>query len=213
VSDAAEAWHSRWSDGRIGFHEGRPNTFLQRHVARLGTAQRVFVPLCGKAEDLAFLAAQGHHVIGVELVEDAVRAFFAEHQLTPTVTTRGPFTAYQSGAVTLLAGDFFATTPALLEGVTALYDRAAIIALPEALRRRYSAHLRTVMPAGSPGLVITVEYPQAEMSGPPFSVPELELRSHYAGLGIERLDVSQAEGGRLAAMGERARECCFSVRF
>ncbi len=208
-----DEWHSRWSEGRIGFHEGRPNTFLQRNTARLGGAQRVFVPLCGKAEDLVFLAAQGHQVIGVELVEDAVRAFFAEHRLTPTVSARGPFTEYQAGAVTLLSGDFFACTSALLGGVTALYDRAALIALPDDLRRRYVAHLRALMPAGSPGLVITVEYPQAEMSGPPFSVSEAELRALYAGLTLERLEVGQAEGGRLGAMGERARECCFSVRF
>jgi hypothetical protein len=84
--------------GQIGFHEGAPNAFLQEHVAKLGASRQVLVPLCGKSEDLAFLAARGHAVVGVELVEDAVRAFFSEHGLTPAVTARGGFTAYSHGA-------------------------------------------------------------------------------------------------------------------
>ena len=103
-------WESRWREGQIGFHEGAPNVFLNEHVAKLGASRRVLVPLCGKSEDLAFLAARGHAVVGVELVDDAVRAFFAEHGLTPTVTPRGVLTEYSHGPITLFSGDFFATT-------------------------------------------------------------------------------------------------------
>lgn len=206
-------WVSRWREGQIGFHEGAPNTFLRAHVARLGAARRVLVPLCGKSADLAFLAAQGHAVVGVELVEDAVRAFFAEHGLTPTVTARGALTEYACGAITLLAGDVFATTPALLGPIDALYDRAALIALPEELRVRYVAHLRALLPRGADGLVVTVEYPQEAMSGPPFSVPEAEVRRLFDGISIERIDRRPAEGGRLAAMGEAAAGSAFHLRF
>jgi thiopurine S-methyltransferase len=206
-------WLSRWREGRIGFHEGAPNAFLRAHLATLGAARRVFVPLCGKTEDLAFLAAHGHAVVGVELVEDAVRAFFAEHELTPTVTSRGALTEYASGAVTLLVGDVFATTPALLGPIDALYDRAALIALPEALRVRYAAHLRALLPRGADGLLVTVEYPPEAMSGPPFSVPEAEVRRLFDGLSIALLDRRPAEGGRVAAMGEAAVESVYHLRF
>ncbi len=204
-------WHSRWAAGNIGFHEGTPNAHLMNHAARLGTGRRVLVPLCGKSEDLASLAAQGHQVVGVELVESAVRAFFGEHQATPTITRVGPFGRYTAENVTVLVGDFFATTRELLGPVDALYDRAALVALPPAMRSAYVEHLRTLMPAGAPGLVVTMEYPQDGMSGPPFSVPESEVRARYAGLPLERLAEVRAEGARFTEVG--AVEKCFAVRF
>ncbi|MBL9037808.1 MAG: hypothetical protein JNG84_04760, partial [Archangium sp.] len=92
-------WVTRWNEGRIGFHEGKPNAWLARHHAELGHTQRVLVPLCGKSEDLAYLAALGHQVVGVELVELAARAFFTEHSLTPTESRRGQLVSLQAGGV------------------------------------------------------------------------------------------------------------------
>lgn len=170
-------WLARWREGRIGFHEGAPNSLLERHIARLGHAHRVLVPLCGKTEDLAFLASRGFDVVGVELSEEAVLAFIEEHQLSAARTTRGPFTAYVAGRLTLLVGDFFATTPELTDHCDAYYDRAALIALPPELRARYVPHVRTLVAPGSPGLVIAFEHGDA--SGPPYSVAESEVRALY----------------------------------
>lgn len=202
-------WRSRWSEGRIGFHEGRPNALLVKHLAALGKAKRVLVPLCGKAEDLAFLASQGHQVVGVELVESAVKAFFSERGVTPVIDTHGPFKRYTAANITVLAGDFFATTRELLGAVDALYDRAAVIALPETMRPGYVKHLRSLLPAGAPGIVITTEYPQEKLEGPPFSVPEAELRAHYAGSKVELVDEVRAEGPRFSPIN--AVEKCFIV--
>ena len=97
-------WFGRWQEGRIAFHEGQPNTFLTRHGSWLAGCRRILVPLCGKTEDLAYLAGQGHDVVGVELVEDAVRQFFTEHAVTPTISNVGAFSVYRAGAITVLAG-------------------------------------------------------------------------------------------------------------
>lgn len=172
-------WHARWQANQIGFHEGRPNSYLERFADRLPAGARVLVPLCGKANDLAYLASRGHTVIGVELVEAAVVAFFAEHQLAPTRTPAGDHVAYQAGEITVLAGDWFATTAAQLGPVDAIYDRAALIALPPALRERYVAELHPRLPADCRGLLITLEYPQHEKAGPPFAVAEAEVRERY----------------------------------
>jgi thiopurine S-methyltransferase len=203
-------WRARWSEGRTGFHEGKANALLVKHLSVLEPARRLFVPLCGKAEDLAFLAAQGHDVVGVELVESAVQAFFEEHGVKPEVTPAGKFTKYSAPRLTLFAGDFFATTRELLGNVDALYDRAALIALPEPMRAGYVRHLRALLPAGAPGLVITVEYPQDALEGPPFSVPEAEVRTHYTGAKIELVDTVKAEGPRFSAVN--AIEKCFTVQ-
>jgi thiopurine S-methyltransferase len=172
-------WKQRWSEGKIGFHEGTPNAMLSRHVARLGENRRVLVPLCGKSEDLAFLAAQGHRVLGIELVEDAVRAFFAEHQLEPAVEHRDELAIYTAGAIKIIAGDFFAVDPELAGTVDALYDRAALVALDEATRPRYVKHVESLVPAGSPAVVLTFEYAPEAMTGPPFSVSDGEVRAHF----------------------------------
>lgn len=207
-----EDWIARWRDGRTGFHEGRPNDLLVRHLARFTGCRRVFVPLCGRSEDLAFLAARGHAVLGVELAEQAVREFFDAHALVPAIAARGPFVEYQAHAITLLVGDFFATTPELVGPIDALYDRAALIALPPALRPRYVDHLRTLLPAAAPALVITVEYDQSAMTGPPFAVLEPELRALYAGSAIELLEERPARGGgKCAESGVAATERCFAI--
>jgi thiopurine S-methyltransferase len=209
-----EDWLARWRDGRTNFHEGHPNALLARHLARLAGGRRVLVPLCGKAEDLAYLAAHGHAVVGVELAEQAVREFFAAHALEPSIAARGPFVEYRAGAITLLAGDWFAATPALIGPIDALYDRAALIALPGDMRPRYAQQVRALVPAGAPGLVITLEYDQERMVGPPFAVFEPELRSLYAGAMIELVEEHPlGGGGKCTQSGVSAIERCFALRF
>lgn len=204
-------WRERWASNRIGFHEGAPNAFLVKHRALLGPKRRVLVPLCGKAEDLGYLASLGHEVVGVELVPQAVEAYFAEHGLTPKRTPRGAMEAFEAGGVTILAGDFFATRREDVGGVSAFYDRAAVIALPPTLRARYAAHLRTLVPKAAPGVVITVEYDQTKADGPPFSVPEAELRSLHAGSEVTFLGEAPAENSRLRDAGVQVVERCYHV--
>jgi len=197
-------WIDRWSEGKIGFHEGKPNAFLDEFATRLA-GTRVLVPLCGKTVDLAFLAAHGHEVVGIELVEDAVRAFFAEHDLVPTVMRRGPLAIYTAGTITVIAGDLFAVGRDDVGPIDAIYDRAALIALPPELRARYVAHLRTLAPAATPVLLVTLEYPQELMEGPPHSVPEAEVRTHYPV--VEKLAVRPATGGRAGELGVAVERC------
>jgi thiopurine S-methyltransferase len=204
-------WAARWKEGRIGFHEGRANTYLERHVDRLGKGRRVLVPLCGKAEDLAFLAARGHQVVGVEAVEDAVKAFFAEHELTAEVTEVEHMRAYSSGGVTILAGDFFAVTQKDLGGANAFYDRAAMVALGPDVRPRYVAHLRALLAPKAKGLVVTFDYDQTKLQPPPFAVSEAEVRELYAGAAVETIDGGAAEGARFRESGVEAQERCFVV--
>jgi thiopurine S-methyltransferase len=189
-----EFWKSRWSEGKTAFHEGTPNTFLTRHAARIADRRRILVPLCGKTEDLAFLAAHDHEVIGIELVEDAVKAFFAEHNATPTVTRRGPMASYVAGAITIFAGDFFAVTEA---------DVGAI----DEMRKKYVEHLHTLVPARTKSLLVTLEYPQDRYEGPPFSVTETEVRALFAT--AELIDERLAVGGKIGDANMGAIERCY----
>lgn len=172
-------WQARWARNEIGFHLREVNPYLQRHWPELGLAPgaQVLVPLCGKSLDMAWLAEQGYRVLGVELAESAVIAFFAEQELTPQIDQLGAFCRYRAGAIELLCGDFFALQASDVAACAGLYDRAALIAMPEGLRERYAAHLTSILPSACSGLLVTLDYPQAEMSGPPFAVGEALLAS------------------------------------
>ncbi len=178
----ADFWHERWQRKQIGFHQAEINLHLQQFWPALGAAAgaRIFVPLCGKSGDMLWLRAQGHEVVGVEISPLAVQAFFDENGLQATVETCGPFRVYSADGICIFCGDFFALTPEHLAGVTAVYDRASLIALPPEMRCAYAGHLRQLLTPGVKSLLVAIEYPQAEMEGPPFSVPESEVRALYA---------------------------------
>jgi thiopurine S-methyltransferase len=178
----AEFWQARWARSEIGFHLPEVNPYLQRHWSALGlpAGARVLVPLCGKSLDLAWLAGQGYQVVGIELAQRAVEDFFREHGLQPQVSEVGDFTLYRAGSVEIYCGDFFALTEQQLSGCVALYDRAALIALPAPMRERYVAHLTQVLPVDCQGLLVTLDYDQTQMDGPPFAVADNEVLRLFA---------------------------------
>lgn len=175
----AEFWQQRWREGRIGFHHDAPMPLLVAHWPRLALPpdSRVLVPLCGKSLDMLWLAAQGHRVLGVELSPLAIAQFLEENRLTASTWDSPLGRHYLADRIELIQGDAFALDSNTLAGCTAIYDRAAIIALPPALRRHYAASVYARLPPGARGLMITLEYPQAEKDGPPFSVEEPEVRA------------------------------------
>ncbi len=180
-------WHNKWAANQIGFHLEDVNPLLTRFWSQLNPQrdQQVLVPLCGKSEDLIWLAQQHNGVTGVELSSIAVRSFFAEHFYTPTVTRlSSQHELYQFDELMIFNGDFF-TAP--LTQYDCIYDRAALVALPEPLRQQYAQQLLSRLKPNGKVLLVTLDYPQREMSGPPFSVPEQELQQLFAGLKLTQL--------------------------
>ena len=175
----AEFWLRRWREGSTPWHEGAPNAALRRHLDCLGLkpGDRIFVPLCGKAEDMWWLHERGLEVLGIDLSPIAGREFLNTHRLEFT-ESRGPrYSVLESPGFRLLAGDFFALEAADLAGVAAVYDRAALVAMPDPMRQRYARCLVALVEA--PILLISMVYPEHEIDGPPFSVPEPEVRALF----------------------------------
>ena len=194
-----EFWHQRWRQGEIGFHLDHPNPRLVQNWGALSQppGSRVLVPLCGKSNDLSWLAQRGHRVLGIELSPIAVAEFFAERQLLPRQESRGSFASHATDDIELWCGDIFALDRAIAGNIDAVYDRAALVALPGELRRRYAGLLAELLPVGAQMLLVTFDYPQAQMPGPPFAVGPNEVRSLYGEhFGIELLaseDILDAE--------------------
>jgi thiopurine S-methyltransferase len=181
-----EFWHERWRAQQIGFHRSDVNPRLVAWQAELpaptppAAGSRMLVPLCGKSVDMAWLAERGHRVVGVELSPIASAAFFEERGLAFRVEHSGAFERHVSDRIEILCGDFFALDAMTLGACEGFYDRAALVALPEPMRARYVEQLAALLPAGARGLLVTFDYPQAAMSGPPFAVPDAEVRARYA---------------------------------
>lgn len=177
-------WHERWMAGDIGFHQAAINSHLQLFWDRLDLAvtDPVFVPLCGKSRDMLWLRARGHPVVGCELSPLAVTGFYAEHGLQPhivqSVDNTGPV-CHEAEGISVLCGDFFDLQPQHVHAVRAVYDRAALIALPAALRPVYVQHLQDIVPAGVPILLIVIDYDPCEMAGPPFAISPDEIEALY----------------------------------
>jgi thiopurine S-methyltransferase len=165
-----EFWLKRWKTQDIGFHQPQFDPALDKFWSRLAVpaGARVFVPLCGKSLDMQWLAERGHAVVGAELSEQAVDEFFAERDLVPNVRREGGFIVKTSGPYEIWVGDFFALPPSAVAGVAGIYDRAALVALPADMQRRYADKLKALLPT-APILLITIDYDQREMDGPPFA--------------------------------------------
>lgn len=176
----ASFWHDRWARNQIGFHEPQANALLVAHLGSIALPadSRIFVPLCGKSLDIAWLLSRGHRIVGAELSEIAVRQLFATLGLTPVVSTLGRVTRYGASRVDIFQGDIFDLSAGNVGPVDAVYDRAALIALPESMRARYARHLEQLSDRAIQ-LLITLHYEQHLVAGPPFSVDGSEVARLY----------------------------------
>ena len=190
-------WHERWNLNQIGFHEAEANALMVSNLDALDLAPgaRVFLPLCGKTRDIAWLLDRGYRGVGAELSEKAVRALFAEMDFAPEVSEHGRLRRFSGPDIEILAGDVFEVTAEALGPVDAVYDRAALVALPPETRPRYAAHVHDIT-GGARQLLICFEYDQSVMPGPPFSVDAAEVeRVHAPRYGLTRLETLPVEGG------------------
>lgn len=176
-------WHGLWQQGDIKFHEAEVNPALIRHLPALGlvSGARIFVPLCGKTRDIAWLLSQGFQVAGAELSQIAVQQLFDALGVVPEVTQTGNLHRYSADGIDIYVGDIFALNGAQLGTIDASYDRAALVALPAEMRLRYGAHMHDIT-GGAPQVVVCFEYDQTLMDGPPFRVDGEEVARVYASL-------------------------------
>jgi thiopurine S-methyltransferase len=192
-----EFWQKKWEKNEIAFHQREPNPLLVHHFDELALpdGSRLFLPLCGKTLDIHWLLARGHRVAGAELSQLAIDQLFAELGVKPTVAKVGALDCYSAPNIDVFVGDFFALAREQLGPVDAVYDRAALVALPAPMRARYVMHL-VALTNRAPQLLIAYVYDQSLVDGPPFSVSDMEVRRHYDHhYGLHRLAAVDVAGG------------------
>ncbi len=174
-------WLQRWKEGSTGWHKEITNARLLEFIDCLALQEgdTVFVPLCGKSQDMMYFLEQGYQVVGVELSSLAIKAFFTENGMEYSVQEVGKFSVYDAQNIRIFCGDYFDLNATHLSAVRAVYDRAALVALPANLRARYAQHLYAIIPSGCRMLLLTLNYPQSQISGPPYAVSEVEVISIF----------------------------------
>lgn len=188
-------WTERWQKNDIGFHQKSAHDLLVRYWPQMNVPEgsAVLVPLSGKSLDMVWLAEQGHEVFGIELSQVAIDAFFVERGLVPATVPVDGGVLKMGGPYSLLCGDFFKTRPAQTAHVSAVYDRAALVALPPAMRKDYAQHLMSLIKPGTKTLLIGLDYDSLQMEGPPFAVARDEIEALYRPYGtvevLEERDV------------------------
>lgn len=177
----ADFWHQRWSENNIGFHQNQPNPLLVQYFYSLGLqpGARVFIPLCGKTLDIGWLLDQGFRVVGAELSELAIQQLFSELGVEPEVLELEGHRHYRCESLDIFVGDIFELNAEWVGEVDAVYDRAALVALPASMRESYTQQLMSLT-GQAPQLVICYDYTQSQMDGPPFAVSDKELQQLYA---------------------------------
>lgn len=189
-------WHQRWSTNQIGFHEPQVQPLLVAHagVLELAAGSRVFLPLCGKTLDIDWLLSRGHRVAGVELSSIAVDQLFERLGQKPAIRKAGVLECRSSAGLDVFVGDIFHLSAADIGEVDAVYDRAALIALPAEMRSRYAAHMHSLI-GRAPQLLVTLEYEQSQVNGPPFSVSAAEVRQMFSRIPPMELSRQGVPGG------------------
>lgn len=176
-----EFWQQRWHLDQTAFHLPTVNPYLVSLLKRfnINSPSQIFIPLCGKSLDISWLASHDYAVIGVECSEKAIREFFQEQNIDPDIKNISNFQSYHAKNIQLFQGDFFDLDQEMLKDVSLVYDRASLIALPLDKRKQYVKLLNNILPDTAEILLITLDYDQNVMSGPPFSVSDAEVRQLY----------------------------------
>ncbi len=198
-------WNQKWEKQEIGFHLAVVHPLLKRYLpeCEMSDHSTVFVPLCGKSLDIGYLLDLGHRVIANELNERAVQQLFEEMQIQPEVEawmengvqhgkiyhakTRTPRSGgigmsvpgiSTSSDLIVFVGDFFELSKATLTKIDLVYDRAALVAFPAHVRPDYAQHLCEIT-GFAKQLLITLDYDQVIMAGPPYAVSHREMNELY----------------------------------
>ena len=197
-------WLQKWEKNEIAFHESEANPYLVKHFKELSLKKgaRVFLPLCGKTNDIGWLLSKGYRVVGAELSALAIEQLFKQLGLNPKISVNGKLNHYQENNIDIFVGNIFELSKNMIGPVDAIYDRAALVALPGVMRNKYSLHLMEITHK-APQLLICYQYDQSLAEGPPFSISDEEVNRHYSGsydlLLLESMDVAGGLRGKYPA--------------
>uniref|UniRef100_A0A8C7Z3E0 thiopurine S-methyltransferase n=1 Tax=Oryzias sinensis TaxID=183150 RepID=A0A8C7Z3E0_9TELE len=180
-------WEERWQQDRIGFHQPTVHRMLEKNLDKVlngRTGVRFFFPLCGKAIDMKWLADQGHSVVGVEISEKGIQQFFEENNMTfseepvPEIPGAKVFRNPEKN-ISLYQCDLFQFSSSIAGRFGGIWDRGSLVAINPKDREKYAALIVSLMDQDCRYLLDTFLYNPDQYRGPPFFVPDEQVRSLF----------------------------------
>jgi len=214
--DVKDYWEFRWQYDYIGWHQKTGNKYLMDYMNEhyLKTVQdtsqiRVFVPLCGKSQDMIRLYELGFTVVGVEYAPKAIDEFFSENSI-PTLdnpkygTGDKVFAASADGRLIIGHGDLFTFTPESLPFTQydLIWDRGSLEALNLADRPKYSNLMLSLLKSDGVYLTDTKDYDITQYGGPPLKANTEDLQKLYG----DRCSVEEVYREDMLALDNPSRE-------
>ncbi|XP_065254915.1 thiopurine S-methyltransferase isoform X1 [Emys orbicularis] len=196
-----EEWLQKWKMRKIGFHKEQGHLILRKYLDVLLNGRsglRIFFPLCGKAVEMKWLADMGHYVVGVELSECALKEFFTENDLSyseetiPGISGAKVFKS-TSGNISLYCCSIYDLSSTIAGRFDGIWDRGSLVAINPCDREHYANLMLSLMKRSCCYLLVTVLYDSNKHKGPPFYVPDSEIKSLF-GLLISGKNITSLKG-------------------
>ncbi|MRX28461.1 thiopurine S-methyltransferase [Kangiella sp. HZ709] len=181
-------WDTCWQRASQPFHLSEAHPFLRRYLYLLDNKEKLLLPLSGKSVDPIFLAQNNIHSTSIEFNPSAIDNFIIDSELSFKRKTFEQKKCYDFGDFDIWLADFFDIETKDIGKFSQVFDRAALVALPKELRDKYIKHLKSLLQPKATILMVTMDYEEGEMSGPPFYIAQNELTELFPESSIRELD-------------------------
>ncbi|CAN8005296.1 unnamed protein product [Ixodes pacificus] len=179
-------WSNCWDIGNTPWHRRDIHPLLTEHVDEvLGNRRdaQVFIPLCGKANEIKWFYDNGHRVAGLEYVEKTVRLFFEENKLSYIETTcpviNCKILQTNDKRLRIFVCSVFDFKKESVGPVDVIWDRGGLVAVNKEERLRYISVMLSLMSPDSTYALICVVYDDDSYTGFPTSIPDDTVRELF----------------------------------
>lgn len=180
-------WNNKWENNEIGFHQNNVTPLLKKYLHyfldKNSIKKSCLLPLCGKTFDLIYLSEFFKEVTGVELIKKAIEDFYIENNLE--MRTRN--SSISSKNIEIFNEDFFSFNKSENKKYSYIFDRASLIAISPVSREKYVQSIKRSMSTNCKIFLITIEYKQDQIEGPPFSLSDDDVKSLFKDFKLEKL--------------------------
>ncbi|XP_054840284.1 thiopurine S-methyltransferase [Eublepharis macularius] len=190
-------WLEKWQLRNLPFHKEEGHPLLKKYLDNFLNGRnglKIFFPLCGKAVEMKWLADMGHHVVGVEISETALKDFFTEQSLSYSEETVPEIPGAKllkstSGNISLYCCSIYDLASTVVGKFDAIWDRGSLVAVNPCDRERYANLMLSLMNRRCCCFLVTVSYDPSKHKGPPFYVPDSEVKRLFG----QCCDIKQLE--------------------
>lgn len=186
--EANEYWTHLWKEGQsIWNQEGVTKLLIENKETILAGKRdaRVFIPLCGKAQELKWFYDMGHSVVGVEFVEECVRINFHENGLQMEEATcpiiKCKILRTPDHRLQVFICNIFDFKRECVGPVDIVWDRSGFTAMKLEERGRYAAVIKDLLAPDFSYGMWTVVYDAQTIPNKvaPRSAGEAAIREHF----------------------------------